>query len=172
MSEERIDWSAVSDETLVGQCDIDLYRASGPGGQKRNKTSSAVRLRHRPTGAIITAVDSRSQHQNRARALKRLRAALAYDVRQPLADRTPPPLVAAAAAEQLQWGPKREEFLPVAAWLLDAMLARQGRMAETAADAGVSTGVLVRFLASEPDLWQAANRVRAACGQKPLKLST
>ncbi len=169
MPTERIDWAALPDETLHSQCETDLYRASGPGGQKRNKTESAVRLRHLPTGTIVTAVDSRSQHENRARALRRMRAALAFTIRQPLPELRPPPEVAAAAADRLAFTRKAPTDLPVAAWLLDALLAHEGRMAETAAAAGVSTGILVRFFASDPDLWQGANRVRSACGQKALR---
>src|SRR5437764_14651253 len=68
-------WTALTDEQLLAQCDVDTYRASGPGGQKRNKTSSAVRLRHGPTGLVVIAAESRSQHENKAKALKRLRRA-------------------------------------------------------------------------------------------------
>src|SRR3954469_21088967 len=94
MTPPRIDWWSLSDDELFAQCEFDRYRASGPGGQKRNKTDSAVRLRHRPTGLIVTAADSRAQHENRARALRRLRAALAFDRRQELADDVPPRFVA------------------------------------------------------------------------------
>src|SRR5689334_878480 len=72
----RATWADLSDAQLLAQCAVDTYRASGPGGQKRNKTSSAVRLRHPPTGLIVIAEESRSQHENRARALRRLRQAL------------------------------------------------------------------------------------------------
>lgn len=53
-------------------CDWDYVRGSGNGGQKRNKTSSAVRCRHRDSGAIGYAEDSRSQHQNKITAFKRM----------------------------------------------------------------------------------------------------
>src|SRR3990170_1412291 len=80
----RSDWTALTDAQLLAQCEVDTYRASGPGGQKRNKTESAVRLRHRPSGLIVIAEESRSQPENKARALRRLRKAMAVRLRRPL----------------------------------------------------------------------------------------
>ena len=64
------------DEALLAECRIETFRSGGPGGQHQNRTESGVRLTHLPTGIVVTARDSRSQHRNRRIALARLREAL------------------------------------------------------------------------------------------------
>src|SRR5437868_3707140 len=98
-------WTALSDSQLLDQCAVDTYRASGPGGQKRNKTSSAVRLRHPPSGLMVIAEESRSQHENRARALRRLRQALYLKVREELSGSALTPEVLLARPD---YGPARD----------------------------------------------------------------
>jgi len=67
------DAARLDDDALRAQCDESFFVASGPGGQHRNKTSTAVRLVHRPSGVQVTATERRSQLLNRAEALERLR---------------------------------------------------------------------------------------------------
>jgi protein subunit release factor B len=69
------------DDELLAQCRVDTFRSGGAGGQHQNKTESGVRLTHLPSGLVVTARESRSQHQNRKVALNRLRLALEEQTR-------------------------------------------------------------------------------------------
>jgi protein subunit release factor B len=62
-----------ADEDLLRECEMDTFRSSGPGGQHVNKTETAVRLRHLPSGVVVTAREERSQHRNKALCLQKLR---------------------------------------------------------------------------------------------------
>jgi ribosome-associated protein len=63
---------AVDRETLEREVLVDVFRASGPGGQHVNRTESALRLTHPPSGVVVVAQDSPSQHRNREIAFERL----------------------------------------------------------------------------------------------------
>jgi protein subunit release factor B len=68
---------------LAKDCDVETYRASGPGGQHRNKTESAVRMTHRPSGIVRVATEHRSQLRNRELVLERIWRALELRRRKP-----------------------------------------------------------------------------------------
>src|SRR3989441_11523184 len=70
-------------ERLARECEITAYKSSGPGGQKKNKTESSVRVRHRPSGITRIATESRSQTRNRRLALERVCEELARRARKP-----------------------------------------------------------------------------------------
>jgi len=66
-----------SDDDLLRECEVETFRASGPGGQHVNKTESAVRLRHLPSAVVVSSQQERSQHRNKAICLEKLRKRIA-----------------------------------------------------------------------------------------------
>ncbi len=82
-----------SEEKLLEQCEVETFRASGKGGQHVNKTNSAVRLRHLPTGITVTAQEERSQYRNKLICLEKIREQVArLNYRAPKRVRTRKPL--------------------------------------------------------------------------------
>ncbi len=168
----RASWTVLDDDQLLAQCEVDTYRASGPGGQKRNKTSSAVRLRHSPSGLIVIAEESRSQHENKAKALKRLRRALYLEIREPASAEIiqhPDFAPARDGLGRLHLGIKDPRFWPAVGVVLDVLAAVEARVADAAKLLGISTANLVDFLQADPKVWQTANQLRMRFGQKALR---
>lgn len=170
----RTSWTALSDDQLLSQCEVDTYRASGPGGQKRNKTSSAVRLRHLPSGLLVIAEESRSQHENKAKALKRIRQALYIKLREPSPeDGTIPEIESIKNRDgRIDVGRKDPRFWPAIARILDLLETTQARVSEVAQRLGISTGNLIGFLETDPKAWEEVNHLRQRHGQKPLKTNS
>ena len=169
------DWLALTDAELLAQCRFDRFRVSGPGGQHRNRRDTAVRLVHRPTGIAAQASERRSQVQNRAAALARLRRAIALGLRRPvpLDCYHPPPALqrilprgARSSAQRAEGriGPNHREFWNGAQPLLDLFEALDASLADTAAAIGCSTNQLVRLLGSERQLLRKANELRSERG--------
>jgi hypothetical protein len=167
----RIDYLLASDDALIAQCEVDRYRASGPGGQHRNKTESAVRLRHKLTGISAIGEDSRSQSENKLHAVRRLRSALALQVREPAAG-VSPRLARFVAAGTAPLGAKTRltgEFWAGIAELLDLLVGNQLEIATTAQQLGITTGALSKLLLHDEHVARAVNDLRRSKGMRPLR---
>ena len=88
-------------ERLARDCDVTPFKSSGPGGQKKNKTESSVRVRHRSTGITRIATESRSQPRNRELALERVWRELERRAKKPK-PRTPTRPTRAAEERRLE----------------------------------------------------------------------
>jgi hypothetical protein len=161
----------LTEDALLVQCRWDQYRGSGPGGQKRNKTSNTVRLTHQPTGVAVTAGESRSLSENKMRAVRRLRLKLAADLREPvdLAAFQPPDwFLPVRRQNQIEASHRHPLYAAVGGLILDLLAALRGNPAAVAVNLGISTTAVIRFLEGEPQLWTAANGIRADVGMPPL----
>ena len=163
------------DDELVRQCEVDRYRASGPGGQHRNKTESAVRVRHTATGVAAHADDSRSQHENKARAVKRLRGAIAMAVREPVVLEGFAPgerLVALMAGGTAPLGEKTRQtagYWVAMAHLLDVFVAAGAELAIAAEHLGISSSQLAKLLTHDEQVHRTVNQYRTQRGLRPLR---
>jgi len=162
----------LDDRALLRRCQVHTYRASGPGGQKRNKTDSAVRLRHRATGLTVVATESRSQHENRARAVRRMREAIALHIRRPLDPETfqPPKWFASCldGSGRLRITRRCRYYYHAVGLVLDVLDGAAGSVADAARRLGMTTSKLVAFLQSDEKLWTQANAVRRRFGREAL----
>ncbi len=173
---QRSAWTSLNDAQLLAQCEVDTYRASGPGGQKRNKTSSAVRIRHLPSALIVIAEESRSQHHNRVKAMQRLRQAFWLQLRETIRAEafvfvTQREELASvrSSSGKLEVGRKDAQFWPLIGLVLDVLEATEARVSEAAKTLEISTGHLIDFLETEPKVWEQANQMRQRFGHKSLK---
>ena len=162
-----------SDAELLLQCRWEAFRASGPGGQKRNKTSSAIRLTHVPTGISVIANESRQQSANRQRALERLRHRMTIAVRQPIDP---------ATFERPTWfgreAPGMGRFrvvhrsgvdLGAMGLILDVLAATKWSVSDSARLLGLSTSALTGAMSEDHAAWAEIARQRAAIGLRTLK---
>lgn len=167
----RAHYLLATDDALIAQCEVDRYRASGPGGQHRNKTESAVRLRHKLTGVSAIGEDSRSQSENKLHAVRRLRAAIALEVREP-AGGPSPRLMALVAGGTAPLGKNTRltgEYWAAIAELLDLLLANNLEIGTTAQQLGISTGALSKLLLHDEHVGRAVNDLRRAKNMRPLR---
>lgn len=171
----RAHYLLASDDALIGQCEVDRYRASGPGGQHRNKTESAVRLRHKLTGVTAIGEDSRSQAENKLHAVRRLRAAIALAVREPVALESyapSPRLAALVRGGTAPLGAKTRltgDYWAAIGELLDLLVAGKLEIGATAQRLGITTGALSKLLLHDDQVARAVNDLRRGAGMRPLR---
>ncbi len=157
-------------DDLLSQCDVRHERRSGPGGQHRNKVSTAVVLTHRPTGVSAEANERRSQAENREQAVHRLRLRLAVEMRTSTGAARPPSPVwqRRAAGGRIAVNTAHDDFPALLAEALDAVTDAEYEMAVAAEWLGVTTSQLVKFIERESAAWQHVNQARRQRGLRPL----
>lgn len=156
----------LSDEQLLAQCRVDHYRGSGPGGQKRNKTSNAVRITHLPTGIAATATESRSLTENHLHCLRRLRIKIAAEVREPLDPvqfEVPDWFLTIRRDRKIELSHRHSFYSATAGLVLD-LLSLAGNPAAVAVSLGVSTTAVIKILQAESAWWAASNDIRRRMG--------
>lgn len=128
-------------EINEGDCRIDTYRASGAGGQHVNKTESAIRITHNPTGIVVQCQSERSQHQNREHAWNMLRARL-YELE--LQKREEAAQAESEAKTDIGWGHQIRSYV-----LQPYQMVKDLRTnVETSDTAGVLDGDLDQFMSA------------------------
>lgn len=163
-------------EQLLRECQITRGRASGPGGQHRNKVETAVSILHRPTGLVGQASERRSQAENRREAIRRLRLRLAVEHRTV----TPGPLEVPLQASDL-WCQRCDarigriacnvshgDFPALLAEALDALAGRRYDPSRVATVLHCTASQVVKLLAKHPPALVAVNAAREKIGQPPL----
>lgn len=138
-------WLLDDDDVLSRDCHLDFHKSSGKGGQKVNKTSSAVRVTHIPSGRTVTCAESRSQTTNRHLAFKKLRMDIALNLRgtpdcKPCME--PPPSLSNKAYPL--WVAQVFDRIDACGWDLK----------NSAGVLGVSRSKLTKLLRRDPALWR------------------
>lgn len=170
------DWphpACVPDETLLAQCDLTPGRTGGPGGQHRNKVSSAVFLTHTPTGVKSHADERRSAVENKRVALRRMRLVLAVAVRVNVPagpvgsalwrSRCPP-----SGGGHIYVNPDHHDYPAILAEAMDVLAAVAWDPAKAAVRLGSTTTQLVKLVAHHRPALDAVNTRRAELGMRKL----
>ena len=143
-NQERDSWLKSSDSELENNCRLDFFKASGRGGQKRNKTSNAVRFTHKISGIAVSDCSGRSQHKNRAAALKKIRYQIALQVR----------VVPGIAPGRLDVSLSNDEYPIFIAHILDILNNNEFIISQAAQSLELSTSKLIKILQRDKTLWQ------------------
>ena len=166
--------ATLTSDELLSQCDLRTQRRSGPGGQHRNKTSSGVFLHHEPTGIVGEATERRSQADNRAVALQRLRFRFAVEVRTASVFDAPASAEEAEIREQfrgksIRLNDRNEAKPAILALVLNDLHASGGQPSAVAPLWLTTTSAIVGLVKSQPPAFALVNAIRSHHGRGPLK---
>lgn len=153
-----------SDAELLAACRQERLRRGGPGGQHANRTASAVRLIHLPSGIAVEADEHREGAANQLAALRRLRLALACTLR---GGSDPQAVRDLLAGGRIRCRPGAARWPQLVAVLLDALADCGGDHRRAAERLGISPTQLVRALCADPQVRRAADALRP--GRPPLR---
>jgi len=187
-------WShpaCLSDEALLAQCELGTGRTGGPGGQNRNKVETLVELMHRPTGVQAHAGERRSQIENKRVALRRLRLALAVEVRTPVPEgpvgsdlwrsrrRRPPKHATAGSPPKSRWAsggeglievnPDHHDYPALLAEALDVLAATHWDPRLASLRLNISASQLVKLIKEHPPALLLLNKNRSTGRDHPLQ---
>lgn len=163
--------AALEEASLMKQCRLSRGRSGGPGGQHRNKTETQVVLEHEPTGVSAQAGERRSPEANRRAAMRRLRLALATEVREaiPAGEARSRLWMERTHGGRIELNEKHWDFPAMLAEAMDVLAACRWDHKRAAVRLEVTPSQLVRLLAAHPPALQRANAQRAAAGLRPLR---
>src|SRR5262249_53377410 len=149
-------------EQLLKGCDIRRTRRSGPGGQHRNKVETAVVITHRSTGIIAEGSERRSQAENQAVAVFRLRLNLALQVRSKGAKQSPPSSLWKSRCRngRILVNTTHDDFPAILAEALDAIVGCEMDQRNAAESLGCTSTQLTKLLQQEPRALALVNRER------------
>jgi len=161
--------AAIPPVDLLKACTETRTKRSGPGGQHRNKTETAVILVHTPTGISAEASERRSQAENRAVALTRLRLKLALEHRETSSDVLSDAWRSRVRARQLVVAVGHDDYPALVAEALDHLQAARFEIAPVAEKLGVTGTQLTRLFRKCSAAWTALNTFRTRAGLPKLK---
>lgn len=174
--------AALPEQALLKACEVKHTKGSGPGGQHRNKTQTAIVITHQPTGLQGAASERRSQHENLRVAIRRLRLNLAVEHRAairlqmmlPESSQAQPDDIACrwfarVRHRKLALSDRHEDYPALLAWVMDILWEKQLVVGDVAVLLGVSASQLVKMLKSHGPAIVCFNQARSARNLPPMK---